>query len=52
MRALMDPLTGPFAGCADGHQPDEPLPVEQEPEGLFTDQRNLWPLADDPLALD
>ncbi|RSM73304.1 hypothetical protein DL991_31650 [Amycolatopsis sp. WAC 01375] len=24
VRALMDPVTGPFAQCVDGHQPDEP----------------------------
>jgi hypothetical protein len=52
MRALMDPVTGPFARCANGHQPNVTLPVEQEPEGLFVDQRNKGPIADDPLALD
>lgn len=52
MRALMDPVTGPFARCADGHRPDEPLPTDPMPEELLlTDQRNMWPLADDPLAL-
>lgn len=51
MRALMDPH-GPFARCADGHQPDEPLPSAPAPEGLFFDQRNALPVADDPLALD
>lgn len=50
LRALMDPVTGPFAQCADGHRGDEPLPFEPAPEGLFTDQRN--PSSDHPLALD
>ncbi|MFE2757515.1 DUF4913 domain-containing protein [Actinosynnema sp. NPDC059335] len=54
LRALMDPVTGPFARCVDGHRSDEPLPVDLPPEGLFTDQRNTWnlPFPDDPLALD
>lgn len=51
MRALMDPVDGPFARCVNGHQPNEPLPVDPLPEGLFSDQRELSPLADDPLAL-
>jgi len=52
MRALMDARTGPFARCVNGHQSNEPLPVDPAPDGLFTDQRNQAPLADDPLALD
>lgn len=52
MRALMDPVTGPFARCADGHQNNEPLPLDPVPEGLFKDQRHTWPLSNDPLALD
>ena len=49
LRALMDPVTGPFARCVDGHQSDEPLPLEPAPEGLFTDQR--WLSSKDPFAL-
>ncbi|MFJ7996370.1 DUF4913 domain-containing protein [Streptomyces sp. NPDC096310] len=49
MRALMDPVTGPFARCGDGHQSEEPLALELPPEGLFTDQRET---PKDPLALD
>lgn len=54
MRALMDPVAGPFARCVDGHRDHELLPVEPAPEQLFDDQRDkwTWPLADDPLALD
>lgn len=51
VRALMDPHTGPFVRCADGHQPNGPLPVDPVPDGLFTDDRNK-PMSDDPLALD
>lgn len=50
LRALMDPVTGPFARCVDGHQAHEPLPVFEPPEGLFTDQRQSW--SGNPLALD
>ena len=52
MRALMDPVTGPFARCVNGHQDPEPLPVVTVPDGLFKDQRVTWPIATDPLALD
>lgn len=50
LRALLDPVTGPFARCADGHRNPEPLPVVEPPEALFTDQRK-W-LSGDPLSLD
>ncbi|MFJ9816363.1 DUF4913 domain-containing protein [Streptomyces sp. NPDC101151] len=50
MRALTDPLTGPFARCADGHQNPVPLPIESPPEDLFSDQRP--PTVRDPFALD
>jgi hypothetical protein len=50
MRALTDPLTGPFTRCGDGHRAPEPLPVLDPPEGLFTDSRT--PLPRDPFALD
>lgn len=49
LRALMDPETGPFGGCTDGHRNTEPLPVREPPEGLFFDQRMS---TGDPLALD
>lgn len=52
MRALMDPLSGPFARCADGHQDNESLPSEPVPDGLFQDQRARWPLPADPLDFD
>jgi Domain of unknown function (DUF4913) len=52
MRALMDATTGPFARCAKGHRAPEPLPIDEPPDGLFKDQRVMWPLATDPLALD
>ncbi|QNE79061.1 DUF4913 domain-containing protein [Streptomyces finlayi] len=47
--ALLNPVTGPFARCADGHQTPEPLPMATPPEGLFTDQRS--PVSRDPFAL-
>lgn len=50
MRALLDPVTGPFVNCGDGHGTHEPLPVMQPPEGIFTDQRG--PRSRDPFALD
>ena len=50
MRALTDPLTGPFARCVDGHRANVPLPIEAPPEGLFTDQRPTS--VRDPFALD
>lgn len=50
VRALLDPVAGPFARCADGHRNPEPLPVETPPEGIFTDQRRSVPR--DPFALD
>jgi hypothetical protein len=50
MRALLGPVTGPFARCADGHQSDEPLPLAPAPEGLFREER--WPHSKDPFALD
>lgn len=50
MRALTDPLTGPFARCADGHRAHEPLPILTPPEGLFSDQRQTLP--GDPFALE
>lgn len=49
-RALTDPVTGPFAGCADGHREQEPLPLAEPPEGLFSDQRQSQ--ARDPFSLD
>jgi hypothetical protein len=51
MRALMDPVAGPFARCRNGHENSEPLPSAPAPEGLFSDQRQILPLADDPLEL-
>ncbi|MEU1405139.1 DUF4913 domain-containing protein [Streptomyces sp. NPDC005728] len=50
MRALTDPVTGPFARCVDGHRQPEPLPIAEPPEGLFSDQRP--PSIRDPFALD
>lgn len=50
MRALMDPVTGPFADCVSGHTGEEPLPLDLPPDGLFTDQRQ--PSSRDPFALD
>ncbi|GGJ26140.1 DUF4913 domain-containing protein [Streptomyces brasiliensis] len=50
VRALTDPVTGPFARCVAGHQDHEPLPIATPPEGLFTDQRS--PVSRDPFALD
>lgn len=52
MRALLDPVTGPFARCAGGHQPAEPLPVMTAPDGLFTDQRLSGLPFVDPFSLD
>ena len=51
VRALMDPVTGPFAQCADGHQQDEPLPLDDVPEGLFEDQRIKWLQTNNPFDL-
>ncbi|MEU3982761.1 DUF4913 domain-containing protein [Streptomyces sp. NPDC026672] len=50
VRALTDPVTGPFARCVDGHEGHDPLPIATPPEGLFTDQRS--PVSKDPFALD
>ncbi|MBB6439516.1 DUF4913 domain-containing protein [Streptomyces candidus] len=50
LRALMDPVTGPFGRCLDGHERQEPLPVNIPPEGLFTDQRGQLG-SNDPFAL-
>lgn len=50
MRAILDPVTGPFVNCGDGHQGIEPLSVLEPPEGLFTDQRE--PGGRDPFSLD
>ncbi|MFI9386064.1 DUF4913 domain-containing protein [Kutzneria sp. NPDC052558] len=54
IRALMDPVVGPFALCADGHHPDsiQPLPVFEPPEGLFFDQRDSAKPSVDPFSLD
>ncbi|MGW4485503.1 DUF4913 domain-containing protein [Amycolatopsis sp. NPDC004368] len=53
MRVLLDPVTGPFASCVDGHHHVEPLPVMTPPEGLFYDQRTEGdPLGGHPLSLD
>lgn len=52
MRALMDPVTGPFWRCANGHQDPGALPIEKFPEGLLDDQRNTWMLSGQPFALD
>jgi uncharacterized protein DUF4913 len=52
MRALMDPVSGPFARCVNGHQDNEPLPTDQVPDGLFLDQRARWPLPADPLDFE
>jgi hypothetical protein len=52
MRALFDPVNGPFAQCANGHQSDVPLPVLEPPAGLFFDQRDAKVRSGDPFALD
>jgi hypothetical protein len=54
IRALMDPVVGPFGRCADGHHPDstQPLPVFEPPEGLFFDQRDSAKPAVNPFSLD
>jgi hypothetical protein len=54
LAALMDPATGPFARCGDGHDADgnQPLPHVPAPEGVFTDQRFTGPLPANPLSLD
>ncbi|MGW6398140.1 DUF4913 domain-containing protein [Streptomyces sp. NPDC055134] len=31
--ALLDPVNGPFARCGEGHQRDEPLPIELVSDG-------------------
>ncbi|MET9557152.1 DUF4913 domain-containing protein [Streptomyces sp. NPDC006645] len=50
LRALLDPITGPFADCSEGHQNARPLPVIDPPEGLFNDQRELG--GRDPFSFD
>lgn len=50
VRALLDPVTGPFVNCGDGHRDPVPLPVMQAPDALFTDQRG--PGSRDPFSLD
>jgi hypothetical protein len=52
MRALTDPIDGPFARCANGHESGPPLPIMEPPAGLFTDQRNNLPQAGNPFAID
>lgn len=52
MRALLDPVTGPFARCANGHQASETLPLVPAPDGVFEDQRRKWVASGDPFALD
>lgn len=52
MRVLLDPVTGPFARCAQGHERSEPLPTVPPPPGLFEDQRHTWLVTGDPFALD
>ncbi|RSN19903.1 hypothetical protein DL990_40770 [Amycolatopsis sp. WAC 01416] len=51
VRALMDPVTGPFAQCVDGHQPDEPLPLDDPPDGFFYDHRSKWLQTSNPFDL-
>jgi hypothetical protein len=52
MRALMDPATGPFARCVDGHRRYEQLPTDEVPgEGLFLDQRKRWLQSNSPFDL-
>lgn len=51
MSALMDPLTGPFARCANGHERNEPLPLDDVPPGLFKDQRKKWLQSNNPFDL-
>jgi hypothetical protein len=51
VRALTDPVTGPFARCVDGHQSDEPLPLEDVPDGVFKDQRLKWLQTSNPFDL-
>ncbi|MFF1701027.1 DUF4913 domain-containing protein [Streptomyces sp. NPDC058252] len=50
LRALSDPVTGPFAHCVDGHRNNEPLLLAPAPEGLFREER--WRTSQDPFALD
>lgn len=52
MRALMDPVSGPFARCTNGHRALEGLPTEAPPAGLFEDARDPWRVSGDPLSLD
>jgi hypothetical protein len=54
LRVLMDPVGGPFAHCAHGHQELDPLPYEPPPAGLFPDVRNddSWWAAGDPFHLE
>ncbi|WP_329578874.1 hypothetical protein [Streptomyces sp. NBC_01361] len=47
---LPDPVTRPFARCAQGHQMDEPLPIDPVPDGVF--DHLTWPPAKDPFAFD
>jgi hypothetical protein len=51
VRALTDPVTGPFARCVDGHQPEVPLPLAEPPAGLFNDQRSKWLQTSNPFDL-
>jgi len=51
VRALTDPVTGPFAQCVNGHQSDEPLPLDDAPDGLFNDQRLKWLQTSNPFDL-
>lgn len=50
LSVLMDPVTGPFAGCADGHRRSEPLPIDEVPDGLF--DQHTTPRSNDPFSLD
>ena len=51
VQALMDPVTGPFAHCVDGHQPEVPLPLDDAPDGVFLDQRLKWLQTSNPFDL-
>ncbi|MER7199519.1 DUF4913 domain-containing protein [Streptomyces sp. CB01635] len=50
LSALLDPVTGPFAPCAQGHQMDEPLPIDPVPDGVF--DHLTRPPAKDPFTFD